>query len=182
MYLAPFFDSFRKISILLKILKICNFFYITDFNELRFFCNITELFHIQYCTVDWNVKKSAKLKIFCSKSLLWVRCMRIHHDVAEFAHSSASSVLGSWAAVQSNRAFGTDLLLSNIHSSCPEILQSIANCDNPKNIAKIQKSNINSKIVQIFVKSSISKILLFDILISGIIGILWKKSQIAKKQ
>ena len=40
-------------------------------------------------------------------SCVYVEFMRIHHDVAAAAaRSSPTQVLGSWAAVQSNRAFG----------------------------------------------------------------------------
>ena len=39
-------------------------------------------------------------------SCVYVEFMRIHHDVA--ARGSPTQVLGSWAAVQSNRAFGPD--------------------------------------------------------------------------
>ena len=58
-------------------------------------------------------------------SCVYVEFMRIHHDVA--ARGSPTQVLGSWAAVQSNRAFGPDPPPSQ--AGPPTILSNMEKCD-----------------------------------------------------
>ena len=63
-------------------------------------------------------------------SCVYVEFMRIHHDVAAAAaaaRSSPTQVLGSWAAVQSNRAFGPDPPPSQ--TGPPTILSNMEKCD-----------------------------------------------------